>query len=80
MMTCAMLGVLLRVSYELDRAERQVLRARGELRGIDDPAQTVLPAALVAAQAAAARARPAAPATAAGRATSRIEPVIGGPR
>jgi cell division protein FtsW len=28
--TCAALGVLLRVSYELDRAERQVARLRGE--------------------------------------------------
>jgi cell division protein FtsW len=30
MMTCAALGVLLRVSFELDRAERQVARLRGE--------------------------------------------------
>lgn len=30
LMTCAALGVLLRVSYELDRAERQVARLRGE--------------------------------------------------
>ena len=29
-MTCAALGLLLRVSYELDRAERQVARLRGE--------------------------------------------------
>ena len=29
LMTCAALGVLLRVSYELDRAERQVARLRG---------------------------------------------------
>ena len=29
-MTCMALGVLLRVSYELDRAERQVARLRGE--------------------------------------------------
>ena len=28
--TCAALGLLLRVSYELDRAERQVARLRGE--------------------------------------------------
>ena len=78
MMTCAMLGVLLRVSYELDRSERQVQRARGELRGIDEPGDTVLPAALVAAQAVAARAKPAPMAGA--RGTTRIEPVIGGPR
>ncbi|GAB3730493.1 putative lipid II flippase FtsW [Silanimonas algicola] len=79
MMTCAMLGVLLRVSYELDRSERQVQRARGELRGIDEPGETVLPAALVAAQAAAVRAKPKVPAVG-GRGTSRIEPVLGGPR
>jgi len=30
LMTCAALGVLLRVSYELDRAQRQVARLRGE--------------------------------------------------
>ena len=79
MMTLAAMGVLLRVSYELDRSERQVQRARSELRGLDEPGDAVLPAALVAAQAAslrgagAARAAPARPAT-------RIEPVIGGGR
>jgi cell division protein FtsW len=30
LMTCAAIGVLLRVSFELDRAERQVARLRGE--------------------------------------------------
>ena len=30
LMTCAALGVLLRVSFELDRAQRQVARLRGE--------------------------------------------------
>ena len=30
LMTCAAVGVLLRVTYELDRAERQVARLRGE--------------------------------------------------
>ncbi|HJW45327.1 MAG TPA: putative lipid II flippase FtsW [Lysobacter sp.] len=30
LMTCAALGLLLRVSYELDRAQRQVARLRGE--------------------------------------------------
>jgi cell division protein FtsW len=29
-MTCAALGLLLRVSYELDRAQRQVARVRNE--------------------------------------------------
>ena len=79
MMTCAALGLLLRISYELDRSERQVQRARGELRMNDEPDETILPVALVAAQAAslhsstAQRPGPARPAT-------RIEPVIGGLR
>ena len=30
LLTCAALGVLLRVSFELDRAQRQVARLRGE--------------------------------------------------
>lgn len=79
MMSCAAVGLLLRVSYELDRAERQVQRARGELRGLDEPGESVLPAALVAQ---AARLSPAPPrsvapasAPAPGR---RIEPVLGG--
>ena len=67
LMTVVALGVLLRVSYELDRAERQVQRARGEQRGIDESAESVLPAALVAAQAAAV-------------AAARIEPTLGGRR
>jgi cell division protein FtsW len=85
MMTCAMLGVLLRVSYELDRAERQVQRARSELRVMDEPGESILPAALVAAQTAAARAKPVSPTFASVRGTSRVEPVrieptLGGPR
>jgi len=70
MMSCAAIGLLLRVSYELDRAERQVQRARGDLRQFEAPGETVLPAALVAQAARAARATP----------SSRIEPVIGGSR
>ena len=31
MMTCAMIGVLLRVSYELNRAEKQTANARVEV-------------------------------------------------
>jgi len=70
MMSCAAIGLLLRVSYELDRAERQVQRARGDLRQFEAPGETVLPATLVA-QAArgVAAARP-----------LRIEPVIGSGR
>lgn len=39
LMTCAAIGVLLRVSYELDRAQRQVARLRGE--GAQAPAGNV---------------------------------------
>lgn len=38
LMTCGALGVLLRVTFELDRAQRQVARARGEPHIPDDPA------------------------------------------
>lgn len=37
LMTCAAIGLLLRVSYELDRATRQVARAREELAAEDEP-------------------------------------------
>ena len=79
MMTCAALGLLLRVSYELDRSERQVQRARGELRAFESADDTVLPATLVAAQAAGPRPAKASRAAPSGPAT-RIEPVLGGGR
>jgi cell division protein FtsW len=71
MMTCVALGLLLRVSYELDRAQRQVARLRGE--AMQPSPGTIPPTAQpVPAQAAA-------PAT--GRGTSRlrqrVEPVFG---
>ncbi|MBB1473759.1 MULTISPECIES: putative lipid II flippase FtsW [unclassified Luteimonas] len=40
LMTCAAMGVLLRVSYELDRAQRQVARLRGENA---NPSQVPMP-------------------------------------
>ena len=40
LMTCAALGLLLRVSYELDRAERQVAKLRGDA---SQPATGVVP-------------------------------------
>jgi cell division protein FtsW len=47
--TCAALGLLLRISYELDRAERQVARLRGEAAqvsaGVPPTAQPVASAA-----------------------------------
>ncbi len=84
MMILIAMGVLLRVSYELDRSERQVQRARRELAAFDDPNEAMLPAAIVAAQAAAVRTQASVAPTlrhpALGRSASRIEPVIGGPR
>jgi cell division protein FtsW len=48
LMTCAAMGLLLRVSYELDRAERQVARLRGESPAAPAPVappKTVVPVA-----------------------------------
>jgi cell division protein FtsW len=42
-MTCAALGLLLRVSYELDRAQRQVARLRGEAVPAADAAKSPPP-------------------------------------
>ena len=47
LMTCAAVGLLLRVSYELDRATRQVARARGD-EGIAAEDMVASPADLVA--------------------------------
>jgi cell division protein FtsW len=44
LMTCAALGLLLRVSYELDRAQRQVARLRGEAMPTAEAAKSPLPA------------------------------------
>ncbi|HEX5756841.1 MAG TPA: putative lipid II flippase FtsW [Arenimonas sp.] len=44
MMTCVAFGLLLRVSYELDRAERQVARVRGEETGLVRRAAAAAPA------------------------------------
>jgi cell division protein FtsW len=72
LMTCVALGLLLRVSYELDRARRQVARARGDapLQPAARATATVRPFAPVAS-----------PAPAAVRGTSRlrgrIEPTFG---
>ncbi|MFY2763341.1 putative lipid II flippase FtsW [Arenimonas sp. MALMAid1274] len=73
LMTCVAIGLLLRVSYELDRAERQVARLRGDAGpagdagegGLDMPTPPQSPAALA----------PAATGPRGSRA--RIEPKIG---
>ena len=70
MMTCVAIGLLLRVSYELDRAQRQVARLRGEgarpPAGPAPPPTTQAPPSAVAAARGTSRLRP------------RIEPTFGG--
>jgi len=71
MMTCVAVGLLLRVSYELDRAQRQVARLRGEgARAAGEsappPPTTQAPPSAVAAARGTSRLRP------------RIEPTFGG--
>lgn len=71
LMTCAAMGLLLRVSYELSRAERQVALLRGEAAPPADgrkPSPSPAPAAPVAAAAA--------PTRGSSRLTSRIEPTF----
>ena len=66
LMTCMAIGILLRVSYELDRAQRQVARLRGEAAAPapSHPApSTTQP--------------PPAPTTRTGRGRGRVEPVLG---
>ncbi|MES5814274.1 putative lipid II flippase FtsW [Pseudoxanthomonas sp. Soil82] len=88
MMTCVAIGLLLRVSYELDRAERQrAVRQEGSPQataGGDAPAEAparAFPspgrAASASSPAPAAAAHPAAAALR-GRGTSRVEPTLGG--
>jgi cell division protein FtsW len=71
LMTCAALGLLLRVSYELDRAQRQVARLRGEAAVPPPPPGAGVPAT----------AQPAPSALGAARGTSRlrqrVEPTLG---
>ncbi|NLG59099.1 MAG: putative lipid II flippase FtsW [Gammaproteobacteria bacterium] len=70
-MTCVAIGLLLRVSYELDRAQRQVARLRGEAvpaPGAEiDPAEAAPPGPA---------AVPAAAGRGAGRKRARIEPTL----
>lgn len=68
LMTCVALGVLLRVSYELDRAERQVARLRGEAA---QPAAGNIPATAQPAPA------DVAPERGSSRLRPRIEPSLG---
>ncbi|AOH35242.1 putative lipid II flippase FtsW [Luteimonas sp. JM171] len=72
LMTCMAIGLLLRISYELDRAERQVARLRGEAPApvAEEDAGSPLPAAVAPAPAGAT-------AVARGSARKRIEPTLG---
>ncbi len=70
MMTCVAIGLLLRVSYELDRAQRQVARLRGE--GARPPVAPAPPPTTQAPPSAVAAAR------GTSRLRPRIEPTFGG--
>ncbi len=75
LMTCVALGLLLRVSYELNRAEKQVALVRGE--AVPAPAATAdAVAAPAVAPVASAPAREATPARGTSRLQSRIEPTF----
>jgi cell division protein FtsW len=73
MMTCAAVGLLLRVTYELDRAQRQVARLRGEAQqpslGVPATAHPLPAAAVPAARLGDVRGT--------GRPRQRVEPVLG---
>ncbi|MGY0560214.1 putative lipid II flippase FtsW [Luteimonas sp. A277] len=75
LMTCVAIGLLLRVSYELDRAERQVARLRGGETATTAPSVDGIPAEpaepVTSSPLASALRRP-------GRPDGRIEPIFGG--
>jgi len=74
LMTCAAMGLLLRVSYELSRAEKQVALLRGE--AVVAAAPETKEEAKVQRPAATQPATPKAPARGTSRLTSRIEPTF----
>ncbi|KAF1686035.1 putative lipid II flippase FtsW [Pseudoxanthomonas broegbernensis] len=80
MMTCVAIGLLLRVSYELDRAERQVARLRQDAAPAEpaDESPTVAPVSAGAYRSAVRGAAASAPVARHGRGTSRVEPTFGG--
>ncbi|MEO5565109.1 MAG: putative lipid II flippase FtsW [Luteimonas sp.] len=75
LMTCAALGLLLRVSYELDRARRQVARLRGDTSAPADGASNPPPATSQPAPTVAGRASD----RGSIRGRTRVEPVLGQP-
>jgi cell division protein FtsW len=78
LMTCAALGLLLRVSYELDRARRQVALRRADATPMQAPGAMPMDAPVSVAPS---RVDPSPSATSAdrGRGRARIEPVLGAP-
>ncbi|MEJ7745756.1 MAG: putative lipid II flippase FtsW [Luteimonas sp.] len=68
LMTCVALGLLLRVSYELDRAQRQVAKLRGDAQQAPDGS---IPSTTLSAAAAATAAR------GTSRLRQRVEPTLG---
>ena len=74
LMTCAALGLLLRVSYELDRAQRQVARLRGEAV---QPSAGHIPATAQPLPAAAPSNKNGDAARGTSRLRQRVEPVLG---
>jgi cell division protein FtsW len=74
-MTMAAMGLLLRISYELERARRQVARLRGEPSPAVAPPPVGLRPTAVSKPATASAARPASPGTS--RLRPRVEPTFG---
>ncbi|MBW8809716.1 MAG: cell division protein FtsW [Lysobacter sp.] len=77
LMSCAALAVLLRVSYELDRAQRQVARLRGEAAQAAAPAASGAPSTATATPAAAGATRNSDAARGTSRLRERVEPSFG---
>ncbi|MFC6841399.1 putative lipid II flippase FtsW [Xanthomonas theicola] len=81
LMTCVAMGLLLRVSYELDRAERQVARVRSDVaptvKQTVDSAEDLQAARQASASAVAAAIQAGSPARGASRMPSRVEPTFG---
>ncbi|TDK20661.1 putative lipid II flippase FtsW [Luteimonas aestuarii] len=78
MMTCVAMGLLLRVSYELDRAQRQVARLRGE--AVQLPAGDIPPTSQPLPPTPSAPVPPSSSVRGTSRLRQRVEPVFGSGR
>ncbi len=83
LMTCAAMGLLLRVSYELERAQRQValrgeMQAGGEAVAVPTDVAADVPASPATPSATPAPTAPTAPVRGTSRLRQRIEPIFGG--